>query len=180
MQAWSQDRYLAAWRFAAEAHREQRFPGTDLPYLVHIGAVAMEVMAACAAEAPAEPDLAVQCALLHDTLEDTQTEAFVLEARFGPAVLAGVQALSKDESLCKEAAMGDSLARIRRQPREVWMVKLADRVSNLGPPPGHWTPEKIERYRAEARIILDALGEASPLLAARLVQRIAAYPPSSI
>lgn len=179
-QPWSQDLYLRAWRFAAEAHRTQKLPGTDLPYVLHLGAVAMEVMAACAAELPVNPDLAVQCALLHDTLEDTDTPASAVEARFGAAVLAGVRALSKDESLGKEAAMRDSLERIRQQPREVWMVKMADRISNLGPVPAHWTAEKIERYRGEARTILEALGEASPFLAARLARRIEAFPPASI
>lgn len=172
---WSQETYLAAWRFAAAAHRQQKLPGTDLPYVVHIGAVAMEVIAACAVEPVAMPDLAIQCALLHDTIEDTDTTPDDLAARFGPAVLAGVQALSKNPALPKPAAMQDSLARIRRQPREVWMVKLADRISNLGDPPDHWSADKTERYRREATDILDTLGEASPFLAARLAQRIRDY-----
>jgi (p)ppGpp synthase/HD superfamily hydrolase len=42
---WSQDRYNAALRFAAEAHRAQTVPGTDLPYLMHLASVAMETIA---------------------------------------------------------------------------------------------------------------------------------------
>ena len=175
MTLWSQESYLAAWRFAATAHGQQKLPGTDLPYNVHVGAVAMELMAACAVEPVAMPDLAIQCALLHDTLEDTATHPDELAARFGPAVLAGVQALSKNPALHKSTAMQDSLARIRLQPREVWMVKLADRISNLGDPPDHWSADKVERYRREAMDILAALGEASPFLAARLAQRIRDY-----
>ena len=72
-------------------------------------------------------------------------------------------------------AMTDSLERIRRQPPEVWMVKLADRIVNLGPPPPHWTAEKIATYRAEAQTILAALGAACPPLAARLAARIASF-----
>jgi guanosine-3',5'-bis(diphosphate) 3'-pyrophosphohydrolase len=71
--------------------------------------------------------------------------------------------------------MADSLARIRAQPREVWLVKLADRIVNLGPPPTDWSTDKRRAYQAEARGILTALAEASPYLADRLNARIAAY-----
>lgn len=56
------------------------------------------------------------------------------------------------------------------------MVKLADRITNLGPPPPQWSAEKRASYKAEAQRIHDALGAASPFLAARLRERIAAYP----
>jgi (p)ppGpp synthase/HD superfamily hydrolase len=39
------------------------------------------------------------------------------------------------------------------------MVKLADRITNLQPPPGYWDAEKIERYREEGRAILNELGK---------------------
>lgn len=175
---WSQERYLAAWHFAAEAHLKQTLPGSDLPYVVHISSVAMEVMTAYAVEQRGDSDLAIQCALLHDTIEDAGIEADHLEKRFGPAVRAGVQALTKNPELPKAAAMNDSLMRIRQQPRDIWIVKLADRISNLGPPPKHWGDEKIERYRHEATEILAALGEASPFLAERLSQKIRDFPPT--
>lgn len=172
---WSQERYLAAWRFAAEAHHGQTFPGTELSYLLHIGAVAMEVLGALAVEDVEEPDLAVQCALLHDVLEDTEVGYPQLVAVFGERVADGVRALTKDGGMDKAAAMADSLARIREQPREVWWVKLADRITNLQPPPHYWSAGKIERYRGEAETILAALGEASPFLAGRLRGKIAGY-----
>ena len=71
--------------------------------------------------------------------------------------------------------MTDSLRRIRACPGAVWIVKLADRITNLGPPPRSWTAEKCRAYRDEARAIADALGEASPVLDARLRGRIEAY-----
>jgi len=184
---WSQDAYIAAWRFAAEAHwsdsHRQCVPGTDLPYLLHVGMVAMEVIAALAREAGVDGDLAVQCALLHDTLEDTATEYDELVAAFGPAVADGVRALTKDPAIGadlpkpqrKARQMADSLERIRQQPKAVWMVKLADRITNLQPPPAHWSPEKVDAYRAEARTIHTALSGASPLLEARLAEKIAGY-----
>ncbi|MCP5367395.1 MAG: bifunctional (p)ppGpp synthetase/guanosine-3',5'-bis(diphosphate) 3'-pyrophosphohydrolase [Hyphomicrobiales bacterium] len=172
---WSEDAYQQAWTFAAEAHRGQKVPGSHLPYLVHVAGVAMEVISALRHETVAAPDLAVQCALLHDTVEDTDVTVADLERRFGPAVAAGVAALSKRGDLPKAEAMGDSLARIAAQPHEVWMVKLADRITNLQPPPAHWTADKCAAYRREAQQIHAALAAASRHLARRLAARIEAY-----
>lgn len=71
--------------------------------------------------------------------------------------------------------MADSLARIRQQPLAVSMVKLADRITNLQPPPAHWDAAKIADYRAEAGTILEALDDADGWLAARLRGKIEGY-----
>jgi (p)ppGpp synthase/HD superfamily hydrolase len=171
-----QEAWLSAWRFAAAVHNTQRVPGTELPYLTHLGMVGMEVMAAHAEAPITDIRLAVQCAILHDTMEDQQVAHDDLAQRFGIEVADGVASLSKDASLPKNEAMADSLRRIRCQPHAVWCVKLADRISNLGPPPAHWMPEKIAAYRAEAQQILDALGEAHEILSKRLAEKISSYP----
>ena len=73
---YSPDAYHRALVFAAGKHREQKFPGSDLPYLVHVVTVASEVIAHLPRLALDDPDLGVVCALLHDTIEDTaNTEA---------------------------------------------------------------------------------------------------------
>ncbi|MBX2863608.1 MAG: HD domain-containing protein [Leptolyngbyaceae cyanobacterium MAG.088] len=176
MSLWTPEAYTKAWNFAADAHRGQRVPGTERPYINHLGNVTMEVMRAIAATPIIkQPDLAVQCALLHDTIEDTDVTYETVADLFGLSVATGVLALSKDLALPKEEQMADSLRRIQQQPGEVWMVKLADRISNLQPPPGRWKREKIQRYGAEATTILEALREANDWLAQRLAQKIVAY-----
>lgn len=175
MPDWSQDLYQKTLHFAAQAHQGQKFPGTELPYVIHVCSVCMEVMAALAHEAVANPNLTIQCALLHDTLEDTKTSFNILAERFGLVVAQGVQALSKDPNLPKPEQMGDSLRRIQAQPREVWMVKLADRIINLQAPPHYWSAEKIAQYQHEAEVIHQALAAASPYLAQRLEAKIVAY-----
>jgi (p)ppGpp synthase/HD superfamily hydrolase len=178
---WSPDAWHQAWEFACLAHHGQKLPGSELPYAGHVAAVAMEVARAIATRqtsaAPVErPDLAIQCALLHDTVEDTQTSLETIAAEFGPDVARGVAALSKDPSVGdKRAQMRDSLERIRECPREVWMVKLADRIHNLREPPHYWTDGKIFAYREEAELIHAELAEACPVLGPRLLARIAAY-----
>ncbi len=172
---WNQDLYKRALDFAAAAHGEQKDPGNGFPYVVHLVKVAGEVLCAHGGEAGFDVDLAMQCGLLHDCLEDAGVSRERLEREFGAKVAAGVQALTKDEAVPKPQRMADSLARIRAQPREVWTVKLADRISNLEPPPRHWTVEKRKAYRAEAGEILAALREASAPLAARLEQKMREY-----
>ena len=172
----SPDRYIDAMRFAAAAHQAQTEQGSDLPYFVHVVAVAAEVIATLSDHAGIDADLAVTCALLHDTVEDTKVTLDELRARFGDAVAAGVDALSKNKQLpTKQEQMGDSLRRIQQQPREIAIVKLADRITNMAAPPAHWSKAKRTAYREEAQMIVDALGDASPVLAARLRARIAAY-----
>ena len=165
----SQDLYLAALHFAADRHRGQLVPSSERPYVVHVTSVAMEVVAAGGG------DLAVQCALLHDTIEDTATTYDEVAAAFGRPVAEGVRALSKDDRLPKAERMADSLRRIRLQPPDIWMVKLADRITNLQPAPAHWDAAKRTSYRAEAVAIADALAGASAVLDARIRLKIAAY-----
>lgn len=175
MTPWSQECYIKALLFAGNAHNGQKVPGTELPYLAHLTMVSMEVMAALATEDGLDGNLAIQCALLHDVLEDTPVALEEFIETFGEKVANGVQALTKNDNLPKEQKMADSLTRIRQQPREVWMVKLADRITNLQPPPKHWTVEKMQSYQQEARQIYDALHTGSPFLANRLQQKIEDY-----
>lgn len=174
------DLYVRATRFAATAHQGARFPGTKLPYLLHVVQVCHEALGATLADPGLDRRLILACALLHDTIEDTPTTEAEIEAAFDPAVARGVAALTKPgkedgTTLDKERRMADSLQRIRAQPREVWVVKLADRITNLQAPPHYWSRARIRAYQAEARLILEQLGEASSLLAARLQDKIAAY-----
>lgn len=177
---WSQDVFVKAWEYASIAHHGQTYstPHADLrlDYLTHVGAVAMELMHGLAADQQGlDFNYALQCALLHDVLEDTPRTYAELAAEFGIQVADGVAALSKNSDLPRPEQMLDSLKRIQQQPKEVWAVKLADRINNLSAPPAHWTGERKLAYRAEAQVIYDHLYSAHALLAARLQQKIADY-----
>ena len=71
--------------------------------------------------------------------------------------------------------MKDSLQRIKQQPQEVWMVKMADRITNLYHPPFYWNVEKILRYSQEAKLIHSELKASNHELAKRLLDKIEAY-----
>ncbi|MCW8929545.1 MAG: HD domain-containing protein [Gammaproteobacteria bacterium] len=177
MSNWNQEKYIQAWNYASHAHNGQLLPGTSLPYINHIGLVAMEAMAVISSETRVQnSDLLLQCALLHDVIEDTEKTYDNVAEQFGINVADGVLALSKNSTLSgKTKQMQDSLERIKQQPKEIWMVKLSDRITNLQPPPSHWNQNKINSYREEAKVILEQLGSASQFLATRLELKISAY-----
>ena len=169
-----------AWEFAVRAHDDQRMPDGRTSYLAHVGAVVMEVMGAVLEGDVAEPELALVCAILHDVVEDTGVVVEEIGAAFGTPVARGVAALTKNPALPKKDRMRDSIARLLLEPPSVQLVKLADRIVNLAPPPSCWSGEKIAGYRQEAREILEALGNASPVLSRRLEARIGGYPPKDL
>lgn len=171
--SWNQDLFKKTLDFAAKAHGAQVVTGSGAPYVVHLIKVASEVLRA--ADGSFDVDLSMQCALLHDSVEDAGMQVETLRTAFGSAVADGVSALTKNDALPKAEQMADSLRRIKLQPREVWLVKLADRITNLEPAPAHWSPEKRVKYRLEAQEIHDALGSAHAGLAARMREKIAGY-----
>lgn len=169
--------YQQAIKFATAKHVEvgQNVPGTDLPYVVHLSNVAMEVIMAANNTRDFDLGFAVQVALLHDTIEDPSATFEEIENEFSTGIAEAVSALTKVNTLPKEQRMADSLERIKKLKPEVWAVKLADRITNLQPPPPHWDKQKIAKYYMEAKIILHELKDGNNYLAKRLEGKIAAY-----
>lgn len=174
---WNADLYLKALNFAAEAHAGQLVTNTKRAYITHVSSVAAEVLVALVGTSALdiEIDLAMQGALLHDVLEDTDTTEIELEKLFGTEVLRVVQALTKDTTLAKADQMKDSLARILTTGKEARIIKLADRIVNLQPPPSSWTSRKCLFYRDEARLILETLKGVHDQIEARFQSKINNY-----
>ncbi len=175
------DKIQQAWSLAASCHAGQRYAtpeaGVSVPYLAHLGAVTLEAQEALRRNPLLDAQLMTLCAILHDSLEDTDLSPDEIETRFGAQVLAGVRALTKDDTLpSKQQKMEDSLRRIKEQPQEIAAVKLCDRICNMAPPPAHWPQAKILAYRQEAMLILQELGQADEYLANRLREKIKHYP----
>lgn len=177
---WSIDELQHVWHLASRKHDGQKYggegEGEQVEYLNHIGSVAFEIIAASMQDKNMDAGLAIKCALLHDTIEDTDLTYEVIEQQHGTAVAKGVLALTKNASIeSKQEKMIDSLQRIKQQPKEVWAVKLADRIVNLYAPPFYWNNEKRKEYQQEAKLILKELGEGNAYLADRLSKKIEAY-----
>jgi guanosine-3',5'-bis(diphosphate) 3'-pyrophosphohydrolase len=173
----TQDIYQRALLFAAEKHNAvgQTVPGTNLPYIVHISNVAMEILVADKYSPFIDIEYALRTALLHDVLEDTNTEYNEIVKCFGEDIANGVLALTKDEKLPKEQQLLDSLSRIKRMRKDVACVKIADRITNLQKSTADWPKEKIENYYKESIIIQQELKGTNNFLEFRLETKIREY-----
>lgn len=173
------DDLQAIWEKVTLLHHGQTYGGHEeglrIEYINHIGSVVFEVFYALQHSPLLDGELAITCALLHDTIEDTPFTTEELRGLYGEKVAAGVLALTKNSELPKAVQMGDSLARIREQPKEVWAVKMADRICNLYKPPHYWDNAKKLAYMEEAREIHAQLHEGDVYLADRLLSKIELY-----
>jgi (p)ppGpp synthase/HD superfamily hydrolase len=164
-----------ACTYASGKHAGKFYPDSGLPYSNHIEQVVLTVFKALRADNSLDVDLAICCAYLHDVVEDSDATIEDIREKFGRAIADGVAALTRDKTLERRASMEDSLRRIREQPKEIWIVKIADRIANLRldrPLPDAWSAEKCLNYAEEGELILRYLSEASEILSWMLFDRI--------
>ncbi|MFT4761396.1 MAG: hypothetical protein ACI9XO_003550 [Paraglaciecola sp.] len=73
MTRWSIDELQEVWYLATREHYGQKYggqvEGQEVEYLNHIGSVTFEILAALTEDLSLDADLAIKCAVLHDTLE---------------------------------------------------------------------------------------------------------------
>jgi (p)ppGpp synthase/HD superfamily hydrolase len=174
---WDEELYRQTLSFSAKAHAKQMIGGMEIPYLKHISAVTMETLSAMmhSPEQNWDINLALQCALLHDVIEDTHIDYDEVLMSFGKKVADGVLALTKNDKLPKNEQMQDSLTRILTQDKEIRLVKMCDRIDNLYLPPIYWTSAKRKYYQQEGQLILDTLKGVCLYAENRLAQKIQAY-----
>jgi (p)ppGpp synthase/HD superfamily hydrolase len=177
---WSIDEIQNVWQLVSKLHDGQKYGGSNegerVEYINHIGSVVFEVLNASRLTENMNADLAIKCAMLHDSIEDTSFDFEKVNDLFGNAVASGVLALTKnDEIVDSLEKMRDSLNRIKQQPIEVWAVKMADRICNLYEPPYYWNDDKKLKYIEEAEIIWNELKDGNEYLAQRLKNKIKEY-----
>ena len=115
-----------AMEFAAKAHEGQFRKGTRRPYIVHPREVSAIV------STMTDDEEIIAAAVLHDTIEDCAgVTREMLERQFGPRVAEMVAQESEDKSLTWEERKGETIRRLRTAPREVQMIGLADKLSNM-------------------------------------------------
>jgi len=156
---------IAASAFAAYKHRDQRRKGAEAsPYINHPIAVANVL----ANEAGITDAAILAAALLHDTIEDTDTTPMELEAKFGPEIAAIVLEVSDDKSLAKQERKRLQIEHAAALSRHAKLVKLADKICNVRDmkesPPVDWTPERRAEYFTWAKQVVDPMRGVSPTL----------------
>lgn len=116
----------AAIEFATKAHEGQFRKGTKRPYIVHPVEVADIV-----AQMTQDEEI-ISAAVLHDTIEDCEgvTEE-VLTGLFGERVSALVAGESEDKTRTWQERKGATIERLKTAPREIQMIALADKLSNM-------------------------------------------------
>jgi len=156
---------IRAAQFAAVKHSAQRRKGQVAePYVNHVLEVAHLV-----AEAGLDADV-VSAALLHDTVEDTDTSAAELEAAFGPLVTSLVLELTDDKSLLKAERKRLQVERAPHKSAGAQAIKAADKISNLrgilASPPAAWSEQQKREYFDFAHAVVAGLGHAPESLRA--------------
>jgi len=159
------DRILAAAAFAADRHRLQRRKDADAsPYINHPLALAHIL-----SREGKISDADILCAaLLHDTVEDTETTLEDLEGAFGAEVAAIVAEVTNDEALPKAEQKRLQVANAASKSRGAKLVKLADKIGNLRDiattPPAEWSAERRAEYYRWSREVVAGLRGVSPAL----------------
>jgi guanosine-3',5'-bis(diphosphate) 3'-pyrophosphohydrolase len=138
---------LQALRFAAEKHRHQRRKDADAsPYINHPIAVASVL----AAEAGITDEATLLAALLHDTVEDTETSIAELQQEFGSTIAALVSELTDDKSLPKDVRKELQVEHAPNASRPAKQLKIADKISNIrdvaATPPTTWSMDRRREY----------------------------------
>ena len=139
--------FVKAVAFDADKHRNQRRKDADAsPYINHPIALANVL-----ANEGGVDDATVLCAaVLHDTIEDTETTADEIRALFGPQVAAVVLEVTDDKSLGKQVRKQRQVEHAPHISTEAKLVKLADKISNLrdilASPPADWSAERKQTY----------------------------------
>lgn len=151
--------------FAAEKHRFQTRKNKEkTPYISHPIGVAYHLMDV----GEIRETSVIIGALLHDTVEDTQTTFEEIENQFGKQVASLVREVTDDKSLAKEARKRFQVINASHKSKGAAQIKLADKLFNLNDlynnPPPDWTQARIDRYYEWAQSVIDRLPEANDKL----------------
>jgi guanosine-3',5'-bis(diphosphate) 3'-pyrophosphohydrolase len=147
---------LKAAQFAAKKHKGQTRDDRDKsPYIDHPESVARLIAEVGGID---DPEI-LAAALLHDTLEDTDTTAEELEAAFGKRVCRLVQEVSDDKKLQKKERKQRQIEHAAKLPPDAVLIKLGDKISNVMDvtknPPADWSLERRKKYLDWAEAVID-------------------------
>lgn len=156
---------LKAIAFAADKHRNQRRKDKEAsPYINHPIALA-DVLAN---EAGIEDEKVLIAAVLHDTIEDTDTTEPELAKLFGDEITAIVLEVTDDKALPKAERKRLQIEHALTISRRAKLVKLADKICNLrdmaSNPPAEWSLERRQEYFDWAKAVIDGLRSSHPTL----------------
>jgi guanosine-3',5'-bis(diphosphate) 3'-pyrophosphohydrolase len=167
---------LHALEFASLKHRDQRRKDADAsPYINHPIALATLLTREGVVE-----DIVLAAAILHDTLEDTQTTPAELREHFGERVAGIVAEVTDDKNLLKVERKRLQIEHAATISREAKLVKLADKICNVRDvadhPPARWDLARRREYFEWAKAVVDRMRGTHPGLERRFDDAYALKP----
>ena len=165
---------LKAVDFAARKHRDQRRKDHDAsPYVNHPIAVAMLIAEVGGVQTPE----ILAAALLHDTVEDTQTTPEELELEFGVKVRQLVEEVTDDKNLPKVARKRHQIEHAAVISEGAVLIKLGDKISNVmdvtNSPPKGWDIQRRQEYLAWAESVIANCRQANTALEQKFAEVVA-------
>jgi guanosine-3',5'-bis(diphosphate) 3'-pyrophosphohydrolase len=138
---------LQAASFAAKKHRYQKRKGNDAePYINH----PLEVANLLANIGKVEDYNVLIAAILHDTIEDTETTREEITELFGEAVCGYVLEVTDDKSLPKAERKQLQIEHAPHLSHGAKLIKLGDKISNITDvttnPPSDWSQQRRLEY----------------------------------
>ena len=137
---------LKATQFAALKHCDQRRKDGKTPYIIHPISVAMILSEIGSIE---DPEI-LSAALLHDTLEDTDTSAHELDKNFGSRVRIIVEELTDNDMLTFSQSKQMQIENAPYLSKNATLVRIADKISNVSDvienPPPEWNQKRCNKY----------------------------------
>lgn len=154
---------ISAIAFAANKHKNQRRKDADAsPYINHPIALANLLLN----EAGVEDQRVLIAAVLHDTIEDTDTTEQELVRYFGKDVADIVLEVTDDKALPKAERKRLQIEHAAHISRRAKLVKLADKICNLrditASPPADWSVDRKREYFDWAKSVVDRLRGVHP------------------
>jgi guanosine-3',5'-bis(diphosphate) 3'-pyrophosphohydrolase len=161
------DIVIRAAAFAAHKHRDQRRKDAGAtPYINHPLALARILVV----EGAVTDAATIAAALLHDTIEDTETTPAELEREFGSEIRSIVEEVTDDKSLAKAERKRLQVEHAAHVSHKAQLVKLADKIANLRDvttaPPDRWDLQRRQEYFDWSKRVIDRLRGAHPALEA--------------
>lgn len=166
-----------ALEFAARKHRDQRRKDVDAtPYINH----PIQLAGLLAREGGVTDIAILVAAILHDTVEDTETNAAELEREFGPAIAAIVMEVTDNKSLPKAERKRLQVEHAAHISHGARLVKLADKICNVRDmimaPPADWDLARRREYFDWARAVVDRMRGTNARLEQLFDQELARRP----
>jgi guanosine-3',5'-bis(diphosphate) 3'-pyrophosphohydrolase len=149
---------LKATEFAAHKHRDQRRKNADAsPYINHPIALANVLCN----EAGITDPVILAAALLHDTLEDTETSYEEIRGQFGEQIADVVVEVTDTKWLSTQARKRLQVSKAQHASTQARAVKIADKICNLrdilGSPPKGWPLARKQAYFDWAKEVVDGV-----------------------